>query len=237
MADLFDGQTRTYGASYVADGGAYTFTLPFQPDRIFLFNYTQSGTDLKVPISIWYRGMPAGDAIQIQKMANDGGSDGSSVLLEATNGFTEANTSGGVSSYLASISGATKADPCVITTSAVHGFATGDLVRMSDLGNLGAVDRGMDQLDGNRYRITVLTTTTFSLQDPITGDDIDSTSFDTYVSGGFANLESRAGDEKFAYDPVVYKVTFGTAVAGDDSDVVYFEAMKFGTKEVLGDIA
>lgn len=237
MADLFQGQTMTYGAEYEADGGAYTFTIPFQPDRIYVFNYTQAGTDLKKPISFWYRGMPAGDAIQIQKMENDGGDDATSVFQETTNGFTEANTAGGVTSYQSSISGVSKADPCVVTTSAAHGYATGDLVRFSDLGNIGAVDRGMDQLNNNRYRIVVLTTTTFSLQDPITGDDIDSSSFDTYVSGGFVLLESRDDSQKYAYDPVVYKVTFGTAVAGDDGDQVFFEAIKFGTYENLGDIA
>ena len=239
MSDLFQGQTMTYGAQYEADGGAYTFTIPFQPDRVMVWNYTQAGTDLKKPVSVWYRGMPAGDAIQLQKMENDGGDDGSSVLQETTNGFTVADTSGGVTSYQAAISAVSKADPCVVTTSAAHGFATGDIVRLSDLGDLGAVDRGMDQLvsGGGRYKIVVLTTTTFSLQDPITGDDIDSSAYDTYVSGGYALLESRDDSQKYAYDPVTYKLTFGTAVAGDNSDVVFFEAIKFGEYVNLGDIA
>jgi len=237
MADLDQGQTMTYGASYIADGGAYTFTLPFQPDRVMVWNYTQAGTDLKKPISVWYRGMPAGDAIQIQKIANDGGGDGSSVLQETTNGFTEANTTGGATAYRATISGVTKADPCVVTTSAAHGYSTGDIVRITQLGDAGKVDYGMDELNNQRYKIVVLTTTTFSLQDPVSGEDIDSTSYQTYVSGGEVNLETRVDSRKFSYDPVVYKLTFGTAVAGDDSDVVYFEAIKFGTYDTLGDIA
>lgn len=236
MSDLFQGRTMTYAASYIADGGAYTFTIPFQADRIFVYNYTQSGTDLKVPVSVWYRGMPAGDAIQFQKIANDGGSDGSSILKETTNGFTVADTAGGATSYQSSISAVSKADPCVVTTSAAHGYATGDIVRISNLGDVGAVDYGMDQLAGNRYKIVVLTTTTFSLQEPVSGDDIDSTNYDTYSSGGFVLLESRDDSQKYAYDPVTYKVTFGTAVAGDNSDVVYFEAIKFGQFDSIGDI-
>lgn len=237
MSDLFRGQTMTYGAKYIADGAAHTFTLPFQPDHIAVFNYTQAGTDLKKPISYWFRGFPAGDAIQITKMENDGGDDASSVVQETTNGFTEANTAGGATAYRASISAVSKADPCVVTTSAAHGYATGDIVRITQLGDAGAVDYGMDELNNRRFKIVVLTSTTFSLQDPVSGEDIDSTSFTTYVSGGKVNLETRVDTTEFAYAPVIYKVTFGSAVAGDDSDVVYFYAIKFGEYEDIGDIA
>ncbi len=220
MADLFQGQTMTYGAEYEADAGAETFTIPFQPDRIMINNYT-------APVTwIWYRGMPAGDAISV---------DGGTKITD--DGFTVADTAGGVTSFQGIISAISKGDPCVVTTSPAHGYATGDLVRLSDLSDLGAVDRGMDQLNNLRFRITVLTSTTFSLQDPITGDDIDSLAFDTYVSGGFSTLESRTGDEKYKFDGIVYKVTFGTSVSGADGDQVFFEAIKFGQYPNLGDIA
>lgn len=242
MSDLFEGQTMSYGASFVDDGaGAYTFTLPFQPDRVAVYNYTDAGVDLSTPISFWFRGFPAGDAIQLQKIDNDGGGDGASILLETTNGFTNADTAGGVAAYRASISAVSAADPCVVTTSAVHGYSTGQIVRITDLGDVGpnATDRGMDELNNNRYKIVVLSTTTFSLQDPVSGDDVDSSAYTAYVSGGNVVLETRLiGDpEAYAYLPVVYKLTFGTAVLGSDSDQFYFEVMKFGQYEDLGDLA
>lgn len=219
MSDLFQGQTMTYAASYIADGGAYTFTIPFKPDRISVTNYTN------VAVYNWYLGMPAASAVQV-----DAGTK------MTTNGFTVADTSGGMTSYSYLIDDITQADPCVVTTPTAHGYSTGDIVRFSDLGDIGAVDRGMDQLNNNRYKIVVLTTTTFSLKDVITGEDIDSTSFDAYVSGGYVLLESRYGDTKYEWAPVDYKITFGTGVAGADSDVVYFECIKFGEYESIGDI-
>ena len=80
------------------------------------------------------------------------------------------------------VSGATKADPCVITTSGAHGLASGDQVYMAGVG-------GMTQLNGRTFNITVLSTTTFSLQtlDGTAGTDIDSTNYTTFTSGGTAS--------------------------------------------------
>lgn len=75
------------------------------------------------------------------------------------------------------ISGATKANPCVLTVTADE-LRTGDFVTISGVG-------GMTELNGNEYRITRLTSTTLQL------DGVDSTGFGTYTSGGLA---SRAAD-------------------------------------------
>jgi hypothetical protein len=40
----------------------------------------------------------------------------------------------------------------------------------------------------------------------------------------------------FAYDPVLYKLTAGSAVMGADNDVFYIDAIKFGTYVDLGDL-
>lgn len=69
-----------------------------------------------------------------------------------------------------SITGATQANPCVIT-SAGHGLATGDSVLITDVG-------GMTELNGSTYTITVLTSSTFSL------DSVDSSAYTAYTSGG-----------------------------------------------------
>ena len=244
MSDLFLGQSMSYRGKFQYDaGGAYTFTLPFQADKIAVYNYTSWSDIGAEPCSVWFRGMPAGDAMQWQVIADNGATSGENLLLETTNGFTTANTGGGATAYRASITAVSKEDPCLVTTSAVHGYTTGQLVRITDLGPVGpnATDRGMDELDGNRYKIVVTTTTKFSLQDPVTGVDIDSSAFVTYVTGGNVVLETRLLSNPAAQDylPVVYKLTFGTAVFGgsSDDDIFYFEAFKYGQVEDLGDLA
>lgn len=73
------------------------------------------------------------------------------------------------------ITGATKADPCVITLSTV-GLSSGDWLFISGVG-------GMTQLNGRTFVITMLNSTTASLQD-VFGTNIDSTGYTTYTSGG-----------------------------------------------------
>lgn len=79
--------------------------------------------------------------------------------------------------------------PCIITTTAAHGYNTFDFIRLTNLnGMMPSPQIGADQLNNNRYRIIVTGTDTFKIQDPITFLDIDSTNFPPYTSGGKANL-------------------------------------------------
>lgn len=250
MSDLFQGQTMTYGAYFISDGAAHTFTFPFQPDRVTFYNYTKYGTSDTFVQSTWFRNFPAGDALQI----GVGTAPAAKIALEATNGFTQANTSGGVSERHATISAISAADPCVITHSA-YTFQTNQIVRLTDLGQVtAATDRGMGELNNNRYKIVVIDSTNFSLKDVITGEPIDSSAFTAYVSGGRITLESAVISlnnpqvspysnsnpylpNPYSYDPVLYKLTAGSAVMGADSDVFYIDAIKFGEYVDLGDIA
>lgn len=74
------------------------------------------------------------------------------------------------------ISGATKADPVVITTSTAHGFILGDKVKIDNVG-------GMTDLNTNIYVVTSPTAFSFQLYDE-NGNPIDGTSFGTYETGG-----------------------------------------------------
>ncbi len=76
------------------------------------------------------------------------------------------------------ITGATQANPCVITSTA-HGYSTGDYIYISSVA-------GMTQLNGRYFKVTNLTANTFSLQDQ-DGNNINSTGFAAYVSGGAAS--------------------------------------------------
>jgi len=93
--------------------------------------------------------------------------------------------------FRANISNISQAEKCQVTTTSAHGFSTGQLVRITDLGPVGrkAVDRGMNRIDGQEYNIYVDSTTTFLLRDPISLEYVDSTNYVAYVSGGQATVE------------------------------------------------
>jgi len=76
------------------------------------------------------------------------------------------------------ITGITKANPGVVTSSS-HGFSNGDTVVIS-----GVV--GMTQVNGKRFKVANVTTNTFELQD-IDGNNVNTSSYTTYSSGGVAN--------------------------------------------------
>ena len=82
------------------------------------------------------------------------------------------------------ISGATKANPVVITATA-HGFANADLVRITDV-------KGMTQLNNNTYKVAGQTANTFQLTSPDDDSNINGTSYTTYISGGKANKKVTA---------------------------------------------
>lgn len=75
-----------------------------------------------------------------------------------------------------SITGASKADPAVITAVG-HGYATGDIIQIDSVG-------GMIELNGRAYVVTVLTVDTFSL------NGVNSSSYTTYTSGGEATKQT-----------------------------------------------
>jgi len=74
------------------------------------------------------------------------------------------------------ITGATQADPVVVTTSSAHGLSNGEYVDIRGVA-------GMTELNGNRYIVANVTSTTFELQDK-TSTDIDGTGYTAYISGG-----------------------------------------------------
>ena len=83
------------------------------------------------------------------------------------------------------VTGATQADPVVITATA-HGFSDGDLIRHTDF-------LGMTELNGNTYKIANKAANTYELTSPDDDTDIDGTAFAVaYISGGIANKKVTA---------------------------------------------
>ena len=105
------------------------------------------------------------------------------------------------------ISGATKANPVVITATG-HNYSNGDEISITSVG-------GMTELNNKRYLVANKTTNTFEITD-IDGNDIDGTGFTTYTSGGVANrvyeistpyLTAELFDLKFAQSADVMYIT------------------------------
>jgi hypothetical protein len=225
MANMNLNYTCSYAGHFIATGSSVNLTLPFEPDSLKLYNYTQWGTNDESLMALWFKDFPAGDGLILTRGTTD-----LSSTLETTNGFTDASTDSAVADSHLTISGITQASPAVVTTSAAHGLSTGDRVIITKV--LGMVE--LNTPSRNPYVVTVLSSTTFSLQD-IYGNDIDSSSFTAYTSGGQVNVTGEARSNLMVAP--TYVLTLGTAVDFNDSDVIYFEAFKYGDYQNLGDAA
>ena len=73
------------------------------------------------------------------------------------------------------ITAATKANPAVITSNS-HGYSNGDEIYLTSVG-------GMTELNGRNYIVANASTHTYSLKD-LFGNNINSTNYTTYTSGG-----------------------------------------------------
>ena len=227
MTDINDlDEVQAKGWSLISGGAAYNLTLEFYPDMVWVKNYTQAGTTAKLVDSWWMRGMPAGDAIQIQTVIDSASTGNVSGALETTNGFTWAGASSGFADQHVTITGATAASP-VVLTAASHGLSNGDRLRVTQI-------VGMRQLNGREFVVGDAAVNTLGLYD-VYGNAIDGTAYTAYDSAGQITKQ----DESAATVDVTetFIMTLGTAVMGTDSDVLYVMAMKFpGGVKALGDI-
>jgi hypothetical protein len=92
------------------------------------------------------------------------------------------------------ITGATQANPCVVTSSS-HGFQNGDTVYILGVS-------GMTQLNGNSYTVAGVTTNTFQLS------GVNSTGYGAYTSGGTVST--------YKYDDSVKITASASAFASSD---------------------
>ena len=114
---------------------------------------------------------------------NHGLITGDKIKITGVEGMTQLNDqifTVGVIPNTSTITGVTKANPGVVTTSAAHGLVAGDQITITDV-------KGMTQLNGNIFTVgTVPSTTTFELQDSA-GVNLDTSAFTTYASVGTIN--------------------------------------------------
>jgi hypothetical protein len=111
-------------------------------------------------------------------------------------GYTKVTTGTPVSTAIA---GMTEASPAVLTTASAPGYVVGDEIVITEIVGMGQpADPAVGTINGNSFFIkTVLTTTTFELEEALGGPDFDTTGFGAYVSGGVSALQNITTEYNF----------------------------------------
>lgn len=240
-ANRFTGQreqsqvTNSYGGYLQSGGVAYNLTLPFFPDKFEWFNYTQFGTNTNNIQGVWYRDFPAGDALIIAR-----GTTTLTSTLEATNGITNASTTGGFYNEHLTMSGLTTATPGVVTTG-THSLSDYDRVVITKV-----IGTAAPEVNNKTFVVRVLSATTFALYD-VYGVPV--TIVGAYTSSGqVTKIGPLLGDptqpvspaypHKAIIDyPPTAILTLGSAIMGADNDKIYFTAWQFNNYVNRGDVA
>lgn len=228
--------TNTYGGYLQSAGAAYDLVLPWQADMFEWWNYTKYATNDNNLSGVWFRDFPAGDALITRRGTTDLTS-----TLEATNGITINNSTGGFANQHLVISGITTATPGVVTTTANHNLSDYDRVVITKvIGTMAA------EINNITFVVKVLSATTFGLYDTF---GLPITVVGAYTSSGqvtkvaplLGQVSSQsnfpAPQNSIQDYPVQYKLTLGSAVMGADNDVLYFRATKFNSYWSIGDVA
>lgn len=212
-------------------GSAYTLTLPFLPDSLEWWNYTEYGTDSKNLSGVWINGMPDGDAVIIAR-----GTTTLTSTLETTNGVSDVEDNTGWLDNHRVPTAITAASPAVVTSNG-HGLVNGQFVRATDFRATPVADAtGMYGLNNQLFQVGNVTTNTFALFVPYTNVPIDTSAETAFVNNGIAQF-TLVGPSLNTQNPVpVYQVTLGSAIMGSASDVIYVRAMKANQYTALGQL-
>lgn len=123
----------------------------------------------------------------------------------------------------AAITGITQTNPAVVTTGAAHGFSSGQLIYVYDVG-------GMTEVNGRLFAISVASTTTFEL----VGEN--ATAYSAYTSGGTASPASVPQFETVSGSAIV-TVTFQDHGLSVGSKINFPIATTVGGITILGTYA
>jgi hypothetical protein len=212
---------------------AYDITIPFEADCIEWWNNTKYATNDKNVQGIWFPDMtdPIGGALIVAR-----GTTTLTSTLETTNGVTELSDGSGFA--------ATNVVPTAInvTTSVVtvaaNTFTEGQFVRGTNFrATPVASATGCYGLNNRVFQIGAVTSTTFELLEPYTTVKADLTGETAFVNNGVARF-NLIGQSLGTVNPApVYRYTLGTAIMGDDNDIIFIRAMKANQVTNLGDVA
>ena len=153
----------------VSGGSAIPVMLPFQPTRIEIYNTTAAGAGAGVSKALWTQDMGQAAAFLTTLTAF---SFATTPAVSLTANVDSYITSDGFSTMEAAyalqygsvidIASVSAANPAVVTTSVDHGLASGSVVIMQNLYQTAST--GMAQLCGVPFVVTVLSSTTFSIE-------------------------------------------------------------------------
>ena len=202
-ADSYDGMDLTIFARHLFEG--YTIvSWAFQRNPYSVLWCVRDDGKLigltylkEQKVLAWHQHETDGDYIDICSVPNSSGGDDLYVVVKRTKGtedkyyleqFVDRMPDDDIEQAFfvdsgltywdpKTITNITQAQPPVVTTSGSHGYSDGDLVDIRDVS-------GMTDVNGKRYKVDVLTSTTFELLEQETGADIDGTGFSEYTSGG-----------------------------------------------------
>jgi hypothetical protein len=194
------------------------------------YNYTKYGTNAQTLESKWFKGMANGSALLITRGTTD-----LSSTLETTNGFTIVNNTDLFGVQITAIS---KANPGVATFigpgfnpgQGIPAFATGDQFKFSYITGSSGTDWAA--LNGQTFTLTKVTANTFSF-------GVDTSAYTgTYTanSGIAYRTQTASGTLIPPLNVADVGIRFGSAVLGNDGDVIYWEATISDDSRALGDI-
>ncbi len=159
---------------YVQSADVMTLTHPSHAPR----ELSRLGNDnwtLEVIVFQPQQAFPTGVSVTV----NTTGSETDRYIVTAVNRDTAEESLAGLNNTTQTISNITQADPAVATITA-HPYQTGDSIYIQ-----GVV--GMTDINGKQYKVGTTATNTIELQD-VNGNDVDSTGYTAYASGGSSNL-------------------------------------------------
>lgn len=222
---------------FTSTGAAVTLPLGFVPDIIRVYNYTVLAAASATPA--------VGDAYWIKNVVASGKAfvntytSGAPVTtLASSNGITSVILGADWQSTQYTITGVSKANPGVVTVTSLSPTNTLTLVNGMIVTISGVV--GMTQLNTNRYVVSGISGSTFTLYD-LFGNPVDTSSFGTYVSGGIVNqisypataptisattgqITAQGNPAGNQYDIGYEGVILGTGVVGASTNLIWWEA-------------
>jgi len=152
--------SRLAKGRFVSTGAAQIINLPFQPDYVEFINYTASasGSDNGVPNAHWDANMGQGVAVIDRfQAANQLTTDTVDTLGIST--FSAGQMLQFGTTFV--VTDVSKASPASVTTSAPHGYKSGDVVILEGLFETSTT--GMPQINGVPFTVTVTGATTFTI--------------------------------------------------------------------------
>lgn len=178
--------SRMAQGSFTAAGTSGMVVLPFQPDFVELWNYTNIATPgaNKVTRAWWNKGLVVANnnPTMVQLITSTGPTVSNYDVIANSSSAVGINpfASGLALQYgpQQAVSTITKASPAVVTSSANHGLTSGDVVIFNNLTQTATT--GMQQIAGIPFTVTVTGLTTFTI--PWNTNQANYTAYDTSTS-------------------------------------------------------